>query len=211
MSDASMNVVAIVPIKPLSKAKSRLAPFLDRPKRQRLVVNMLRGVIKAALEAVNEVWVLGSDRLTEEIAKDEGANWRTEAGSDVNESLTIVFKEVWTSGRAPLFLPGDLPFLCGQDLRDLMAGAARQQAVVLSPANRGRGTNAILLPQPSKFRLLLGPNSFPRHVAEARRCGLEPSIHSTPGLANDLDTWDDAQAYQTMEPGLLERLTSGES
>lgn len=210
MSDTSMDVVAIIPIKPLSKAKSRLSPFLDGPKRQRLAINMLRGVIKAALQEVDEVWVLGSNCLAEDIAKSECAGWRREAGADINESLNIVFKEVWASGKAPLFLPGDLPFLCGQDLRDLMAMASRRDSIVLSPAHRGGGTNAILLPQPSQFRLLLGPDSFPRHVAEARRCGLKPIVHSTRGLANDLDTWDDLQAYQTMEPGLLDRLTCGE-
>ena len=92
MSDASMDVVAIIPIKPLSKAKSRLAPFLDGPKRQRLAINMLRGVIKAALQEVDEVWVLGSNCLAEDIAKSECAGWRREAGADINESLKHSFQ-----------------------------------------------------------------------------------------------------------------------
>ena len=98
-------------MKPLAQAKSRLAPYLKGVQRRRLVTAMLRHVIRAAREASAEVWVLGADVSARNVALEEGAGWRQEAGSDINESLRLVFDEAWAAGKSPLFLPGDLPFL----------------------------------------------------------------------------------------------------
>ena len=211
-----MDVVSIIPVKPLAQAKSRLASFLKDVQRRRLVAAMLRHVIRAAREASAEVWVLGADVSARNVALEEGAGWREEAGSDINESLRLVFDEAWAAGKSPLFLPGDLPFLQTDELKALIARAGSGDntdsvpSIVLSPANKGGGTNAILIPQPLAFRLHLGPDSLSRHVSEARRLGLKPHVYASPGLARDLDTWEDLQEYETQEPGLLARLTSEE-
>ena len=214
-----MDVVAVIPVKPLAQAKSRLAPYLKDAQRRRLVTAMLRHVIRAARAASAEVWVLGADVSVRNVALEEGAGWREEAGSDINESLRLVFDEAWAAGKSPLFLPGDLPFLRSDELKALITradssiGADAEDSVpsiVLSPANKGGGTNAILIPQPLAFRLHLGPDSLSLHVAEARRLGLEPSVYASSGLARDLDTWEDLQEYETQEPGLLARLTREE-
>ena len=203
-------------MKPLSQAKSRLAPYLKDAQRRRLVTAMLRHVIRAAREASAEVWVLGADVSARNVALEEGAGWRQEAGSDINESLRLVFDEAWAAGKSPLFLPGDLPFLRSDELKALITRAGSSvgedavPSIVLSPANKGGGTNAILIPQPLAFRLQLGPDSLSRHVSETRRLGLEPTVYASPGLARDLDTWEDLQEYETQEPGLLARLTSEE-
>ena len=211
-----MDVVSIIPVKPLAQAKSRLAPFLKDVQRRRLVTAMLRHVIRAAREASAEVWVLGADVSARNVALEEGAGWREEAGSDINESLRLVFDEAWAAGKSPLFLPGDLPFLQTDELKALIARAGSGDntdsvpSIVLSPANKGGGTNAILIPQPLPFQLQLGPDSLSRHVSEAQRLGLEPAVYASPGLARDLDTWEDLQEYETQEPGLLARLTREE-
>ena len=214
-----MEVVSVIPVKPLAQAKSRLAPFLKDVQRRRLVTAMLRHVIRAAREASAEVWVLGADVSVRNVALKEGANWRQEAGSDINESLRLVFEEAWAAGKSPLFLPGDLPFLQTDELKALIAradsiiGADAEDSVpsiVLSPANKGGGTNAILIPQPLPFQLQLGPDSLSRHVSEAQRLGLEPAVYASPGLARDLDTWEDLQEYEAQESGFLARLTREE-
>ena len=208
--------MSVIPVKPLSQAKSRLAPYLKDAQRRRLVTAMLRHVIRAARKASAEVWVLGADVSVRNVALEEGAGWREEAGSDINESLRLVFDEAWAAGKSPLFLPGDLPFLRSHELEELITransnvGENSVPSIVLSPANKGGGTNAILIPQPLAFRLQLGPDSLSRHVSEARRLGLEPTVYASPGLARDLDTWEDLQEYETQEPGLLARLTSEE-
>ena len=210
--------MSIIPVKPLAQAKSRLAPYLKDIQRRTLVTAMLRRVIRAAREASAEVWVLGADASSRRAACEEAVGWRQEAGSNINETLRLVFEEAWAAGKSPLFLPGDLPFLHSDELEDLIAQAGPDTGddvdahpiIVLSPANKGGGTNAILIPQPLPFRLQLGPDSLSLHVAEARRLGLEPHVYASPGLARDLDTWEDLHEYETQEPGFLVRLTSEE-
>jgi 2-phospho-L-lactate guanylyltransferase len=210
MNGGAQDVVAIIPVKALPQAKSRLSPHLDRGHRENLVLNMLRLVIRTAAEAGTSIWIVGDDPTLEDLAKGEGARWQWEEGVDVNHSLNIAFRQAWNLGKSPLYLPGDLPFLQSQDLIDLMASAPHRKNGVLAPARSGGGTNAVLLPRPSAFRIALGPGSFHKHVAQAASLGLPLAIHFSPGLALDLDTWDDLKAYQALEPGLLERLSRGE-
>lgn len=205
-----MEVVAIIPVKALSDAKSRLKPFLNDTQRRRLVKSMLRHVIRAARGAGAEVWVLGTDDATRNVALEECASWRRDAGTGVNQSLRLVFEEAWNAGESPLFLPGDLPFVTSKSLEGLLTATDTDSApaIVLSPAKSGGGTNAILIPQRLPFQFQLGPNSFSRHVEEVRRLALEPLVHKNDGLARDLDTWQDLQEYEEGEPGFLARLIS---
>ncbi len=205
-------------MKPLAQAKSRLAPYLDSYRRRQLVTSMLRRVIRTARSACAEVWVLGADESTRGISSQEGAQWRREAGPNINESLRLVFEQAWDAGKAPLFLPGDLPFITSEDLRGLISIATSNPStgpapestphtmVILSPARKGGGTNAVFIPRRLDFRLQLGQRSFARHLAEANRLGLQPSIYESPGLARDLDTNEDLQEYETQHPGFLTRL-----
>ena len=212
-----MEVVAVIPIKPLAQAKSRLAPHMEDNQRRRLVTAMLRNVIRAALDAGAEVWVLGADDSAKSVASGEGAVWHLEAGANINESLRQVFEKAWSAGKAPLFLPGDLPFIHPKDLTGLTSTTASnslrvqphplQPRVVLSPARNGGGTNAILIPHQLPFQFHLGPDSLSRHVAEARRLGVDPFVHNSHGLARDLDTWEDLQEYESLHPGFLAQLT----
>ena len=211
-----MELVAIIPIKALTEAKSRLELFLADVQRRRLVRTMLRRVIRAAQGVDAEVWVLGADDSTRNVALKEGVEWRLEGKKDINESLRMVFEEAWDAGKSPFFLPGDLPFLQPEDLAGLIARADSSASeetgpvVVLSPARNGGGTNAVLIPHRLTFRFRLGPDSLSRHVEEARRLGVKPLVHNSDGLARDLDTWEDLQEYETLHPGFLAHMTLGE-
>jgi 2-phospho-L-lactate guanylyltransferase len=206
MDGASPKVIAVIPVKSLDRAKSRLAPHLDPLARRRLVLNMLRQVVKAATSALAGAWVVSLDPLVEEVALNLGARWLPDEGSNVNESTRMAFRRLWAKGAAPLYLPSDLPFLKPADLVPLAQAASS----AISPSQNSGGTNALLLPQASSFRMLLGPGSFHRHLDQAKEMGLDMTIHRSSGLALDLDTWEDVQAYEEMDPGFLDRLTKGE-
>ena len=151
--------------------------------------------------------MLGADDSTRPVALAEGAEWRQEAGANINESLIMTFEEAWAAGKSPLFLPGDLPFLQPEDLTSLISTASDNPSITLSPARNGGGTNAVLIPHRLPFQFQLGPDSFFRHQTEACRLGLKPRIHASDGLARDLDTWEDLREYAAQHPGFLARLT----
>ncbi len=216
------RTVAIVPMKPFTLAKTRLSGDLTPTQRMALSRNMLRRVLKAILgplpglpgdSRMESVWVVGGDADVRQVASEEGALWSAEDGLDINDTLGRAFHRAFESGQAALFIPGDLPFLRPRDVYDMISASGRMKNITLAPASQDGGTNGILVPpklsQP--FHLMLGHNSFKRHLSQAASLGLSVAIYYSQGIALDLDTGEDLKAYECIEPGLMERLTAGES
>ncbi len=212
------EVVALVPMKPLALGKTRLSGRLTPLQRMTLSLGMLRRVLRAFVldghytpnaAMVADVWVLGGDPEISRLASQWGATWFEEEGSDINETLWLGFRRAFASGKAALYLPGDLPFLNQGDVTTMYEASGRLKNIVLAPARQDGGTNGILVPPglPHPFRPLLGPDSFQRHLAQVEFLGLPLAICYTSGLASDLDTAEDLEAYGDMEPGFLAGLT----
>ena len=58
-------------------------------------------------------------------------------------------------------------------------------------AERDGGTNALLAPSACAFEPLLGQDSFARHREAAERLGAPLVEASAPGVAFDMDTYED--------------------
>ena len=214
------ETVAIVPMKPLAQGKTRLSGELSQQQRMALSLNMLRRVLRAITgsahasgnaSSVGSVWVIGGDSEISQVATEEGASWYEEEGADLNETLWLTFQRAFALDSAAMYIPGDLPLVKSSDVNGLLAASGNLKNVTLAPSRLGGGTNGILvLPGMARpFRPHLGPDSFQKHLAHASSNGLSTAIYYSPGLAFDLDTFDDLRAYEYHEPGLLERL-SGE-
>ena len=75
MATESLDVIAIVPMKPLVQGKSRLSQTLSAEKRADLVLGMLRRVVLAIKAAsVDMVWVVGGDERVRDMARRLGAD-----------------------------------------------------------------------------------------------------------------------------------------
>ncbi len=202
------RIVAIVPMKPLSLCKSRLADALTPGQQEVLSLSMLERVVRAALESpASGVWVVGGDAGVVEAAGGLGARWLDDGGAGLNEALARVFQSAYDLGLAPMYLPADLPFVSSADIAGAVEASKRGEVMMLAPASRDGGTNAILTPVDSPFRPALGAGSFAGHRDQAGDLGLPMAVYDCPGLGFDLDTPDDLRAYEEMEPGLLRRLT----
>lgn len=197
------QVTAIVPMKPLAQAKMRLAPALDEEARRTLSRRLLKGVLISALRcpAIAQVWVVGGDPCVRSLAEAQGATWLGELGRDLNETLWLAFQRCFDDGAAAaLFLPGDLPLLQPQELKGLIAASGRLRSLVLVPAARDSGTNAMLVPRALAFPPLLGKGSFQRHLGETSSLGYPVALYHSPGLALDVDTLEDLRAWQAQAP-----------
>lgn len=201
-----MGVIAVIPMKPLSSSKTRLARELTEQERADLTIGMLRQVLLAARGEVDACWVVGGDDRVQALAEELGALWKQDLGSNLNETLTLAFQEVFTQGQSGLYLAGDLPFLKPADIHNLLQSSRRNRNITLSPARKDNGTNAILVPRGLPFQPELGPRSFQRHLAQSARLGVSVAMCYSPGLGFDLDTFDDLGNYERLEPGLLARL-----
>lgn len=207
MMEEQPTVVPIVPMKPLAEGKSRLSKFLTPEQRADLSLGMLRRVISAIRGASIEVfWVVGGDSRVRNLTRNSDGLWIEDLARNLNDTVAKSFERALGQGCSVMYLPGDLPFIKPSDIHSLLRSSARQRNITLAPARRDGGTNGILVPKGLPFRPELGRRSFSKHLSQAATMGVSVAICYSPGLGYDLDTIDDLESYEHMEPGLLQRL-----
>jgi 2-phospho-L-lactate guanylyltransferase len=203
-----LDIVAIIPMKPLASGKTRLARGLAPEQRADIVIGMLRRVLMALQGAsVDPIWVVGGDDRVRNLTRNFSSLWMADFGRNLNDTLGKAFERAFQQRKSPLYLPGDLPFVKASDIHSLVAASRQLNNITLAPARRDGGTNAILVPHGLAFKPELGRRSFSKHLSQAATLEVSVAVYYSPGLSFDLDTLDDLEAYQHMEPGLLQRLS----
>jgi 2-phospho-L-lactate guanylyltransferase len=203
------RLVAIVPVRSLEGAKSRLGGPLDAEERQALVADLLDRTVRAALaaEAVEAVVVVSPDPTVLRAASAAGATPVRQVGDGLNEGLLAATRWAVADGAtAVLVLPGDLPAISPASIAAIVdaAGAAAEPGrplVALVADRHGRGTNALLLSPPDAIPFAFGPGSRDAHLAAARQAGAAIVQVESP-LALDLDLPDDLVLAERL--GLLD-------
>jgi 2-phospho-L-lactate/phosphoenolpyruvate guanylyltransferase len=180
-----MRVIA-VPMKSLSRAKTRLSPMMSTLERGAFALAMLEDVLDATLAVGGwDTWVISPDEVALEIAARRGARPVPEARS----TLSAAVRQVETMAReedaaALAVLPGDLPLVTaavlGRALRTL-------GSVIVAPSNGGAGTSLLLRRPPRSIPARFGPDSFRRHLELARERQLPVAVVEDPELSFDLD------------------------
>lgn len=195
-----MTVWAIVPVKPLQRAKSRLSNILTQSERASLSRKLLKQTLKvlAQVPAVEQTLVISRDSEALALARGYDAKTVTERGSPPLDKA-LVRASLIAQGygvTAVLVLPADLPLLIKEDVEKLIASSGSPPEVVIAPDRRGTGTNAILSSPPGLIEYDFGSNSFKKHVERAEKAGARVVICDLPSLGLDIDDPDDFAAYQ---------------
>jgi 2-phospho-L-lactate/phosphoenolpyruvate guanylyltransferase len=173
-------VLAIVPVKGLDGAKTRLARVLSPDERRALVLEMLDAVLSACAmaSAIHTTLVVTPDARIErgdELLTDEGAGH----ARAIEQALADQ-----RAREGALVVMADCPFAHPESL-DRLAEAARP--VALAPAADG-GVNALALRDPAGFSPVFGrPDAARLTVEQARAAGLEAAVVDDPLLAFDVD------------------------
>jgi 2-phospho-L-lactate/phosphoenolpyruvate guanylyltransferase len=200
MANGYMKHNALIPVKSLITAKSRLAPSLSQHQRESLVMNMLHHVLCVLLdsELFEQVSVVSSDDQVLEQAYIWGAQSITEEQHGHNQALHAAALRVQTEGVTTLLtISADLPLLTTQEIRCFFK-QSRQHAVVLAPSRDGTGTNAILVRPPLAVPYVFGPDSLQSYIEAARQRDLTYSTYHSIGLAFDIDTIDDLDEMEVL-------------
>jgi 2-phospho-L-lactate/phosphoenolpyruvate guanylyltransferase len=185
------GATVLVPVKPFSRAKVRLAAALADEDRRALARTWAEVAVAAA--APLPVVVVCED--------DEVAAWAEGAGARALRVPARGLDQAVAAG---------VEALAGEDVdRVVVAHADLPRArglaalagepgdpVTLVPDRHDDGTNVVVVPAGAGFRFAYGPGSFARHVAEARRLGLGPRVVRSPELAWDVDTPADLEGVQ---------------
>jgi 2-phospho-L-lactate guanylyltransferase len=199
----SHKICAVVPVKDTRQAKQRLAGILAGARRQELALAMLEDVL-ATLARVRElagIVVVTADPAAAATAISHGARVaRDGAGDGHSGAVAAAARQLTTEGFDMLTLPGDIPLVEGEDIRELIAvhhvGAQRDaRAFTIVPARDERGSNAVLCSPAAAVPLRFGNDSFFPHLAAAKACGIAPAVVRLPRIALDIDTPEDVALF----------------
>jgi 2-phospho-L-lactate guanylyltransferase len=176
-------VLAIVPVKDLGGAKTRLAPVLSDDARARLVLEMLERVLSACRQA-------NAIARTLLVTPDPGlgrdaVDLLVDAGRGHAEAIELALADERARGGA-LVVMADCPLVTAESL-DGLAAAAKPLAI--APAHDG-GVNAVALRAVNGYRPRFGV-PVETMLADGRAAGLDPVVVDDPALALDVDRPED--------------------
>jgi len=198
-----MTVWTIVPVKPLKRAKSRLADVLSPAERVELAEKLLRHTL-ATVQMVPEitgVLVISRDNKALALAREAGAHTVQESGMpELNNALMRATQVVnaWRGG-AVLILPADLPLLIPGDLRDIVRLGVEEPSIVIAPDSKRDGTNALFVRPAGLIPYAYGPGSFRRHLDMANSTPARVQLYESERLMLDIDVPADLERYRQYE------------
>lgn len=197
-------MIALVPVKRLDQAKSRLSDKLDAPARAQLMHDTLRRTVRALRAAAifERISMVTLDARVQAWATGWDVHTISEKRNGLNEALDEARGECKQTD-AVLVIHGDVAWLTVEDVLAMAHMAAPDRAVVIAPDRHNRGTNALLLKPPCAIPFAFGENSAHRHAALAREAGIEPAWYHSPTLGLDVDVVADLRLYEAA-PYLLD-------
>ena len=180
-----MRIVA-VPVKSLSRAKTRLSADLTALERGALTLAMLEDVLDAVQAVAGwETWVVSPDEVALEIAARRGARPVPEDKPPLANAIRQVEAMAKLAEAAALaIVPADLPLVTAETLGEALHTLG---AVVLAPSADGAGTSLLLRRPPRAIPARFGPDSFRRHLQLAKERGLPVSVVERRELSFDVD------------------------
>lgn len=182
---------ALVPIKPLAEAKTRLAEALDATRRQELVLAMARDVLAALVEsdACSRVVIVSAmPEINRLIAVSGVSALDPSPIRGLNQELA--YSADWAYGhgaRHVLIAHADLPAIAPRAVQAFIDPLPEAGTLRLAASKEGTGTNMLLSSVPLPVPLQFGKDSLSKFEAAARSRGVALEIRRDPLLAADID------------------------
>ena len=197
-----MSIWAVIPVKPLNRAKSRLAGVLSAEQRYEFATMIYRHVLTVAssVKHLAGTVVVSRDTKALAMAREVGARTIQESNpSDSNPALKRATEMVkaWR-GSAVLILPADLPFVTADDLHNMIEMMLGAMCVVLATDAVQDGTNAMLVRPPGLFDYQYGVGSYRKHAQAAQEAGAIVKTYQSETIAIDIDVPEDLSRYNEM-------------
>jgi 2-phospho-L-lactate guanylyltransferase len=190
---------ALVPLKDLVQAKSRLAGLLRPSERRALAQAMVEDVlgVLAGHSEISRITLVSDDPGASLLAYKYGAQYWPEHSlgtQGLNALVERASGQLLASGAAPLLvLHGDLPLLTQDDISAVLASQRELQGLIIGRDRRGTGTNLLAFGAHSMPHFCFGVDSCNRHKASARSLGLPVQILHRMGISVDIDDASDLE------------------
>ena len=206
-----MNLWTIVPVKPFSEGKSRLAGYLSPQTRRTLNRHLLTRTLDAVHlahidaeivvvsrdnDALHLAARLGSHALSEDpynpLSLVSGPRaFSTDHESQLNAALAQAARYAVARGATKiLVLPTDIPNLTAEDVRAVASPCGAGPQIIIAPSRDG-GTNALFLQPALAIPFAFGRGSFARHQRLAEEADIPVRVVASPSLLFDIDLPED--------------------
>jgi len=188
-----MSIDALVPLKRLDYAKTRLASVLDPPTRMRVMRALLDHTlaqVKAA-PSIRTVTLVSSALDAPSIADEHGVALFDDRGAPWNDALAAAIAAAVTADGV-VIVSADVPLLTTGDIESFFAALPEGGAAIARATDAG--TNAVAMRPSGAMPTCFGARgSAALHVELAEAAGLVSVIVDIEGLAHDLDTAADLE------------------
>lgn len=199
---------AIVPLRGLASAKTRLGPALDAGERLELVISMARRTLGATRDARRLVGtvLVTADPAAADLARGYGARTLVQRLPGLNAALREARDEAMRAGaEATIIIPIDLPGIDADAIDRLLdevlpepsdgrsgddPSSSETMIVALVADRHGLGTNVLFTSPPDVIDPAFGDGSLAAHRAAAHAAGARLFELGGP-LVLDVDTEDD--------------------
>jgi 2-phospho-L-lactate guanylyltransferase len=186
----------LLPVKDFQNAKQRLAPAFDAATR----VDLARAMLGDVLDAVARSTV--PNHVVVYTASSEAASMAAQFRFDVivetavnghSAAVNLMVERLAEDATQILSIAGDLPKLRAEEIDFAFNNAI--EPITIFPSRDGTGTNGILFVPPASIQMEYGEGSFSRHMSKAAAAGHRIEVMQIPGIAFDIDTREDLQAF----------------
>jgi 2-phospho-L-lactate guanylyltransferase len=141
---------------------------------------------------ISRVAVVSRDEVALKIGRKFGAWTILESTPNLNDALEQARRVCYANGaRVLLVIPADLPRLRVRDVEKMIALGEPAPRIVIAPAARDGGTNALLLNPADALAFQFGEASFARHCAAANGLNIPVTVYNSDTVTFDLDLPED--------------------
>lgn len=190
-----MKIAAVIPMKSLHSAKSRLSNILTAQQRKNLAMYLLNTTIKELKESnfISEIVIVSSDEAVKNYSSLNNLTFVKDSDKGVNEAVILADKYCVDNGiNANIVIPQDLPFISAKEIDEICTISNKyHKCIIICPSKRFDGTNILFRKPPGVIKTHYDNNSYMNHLKEASKFKIPIESLDIVKLRFDLDTKED--------------------
>jgi len=194
-----MKIAAVIPMKNLHYAKSRLSNILTLQQRKKLILFLFNITIRTLKKSrfISEIIVVSSDKTIEKFSFQYGLTFIEDFNNGVNNAVVLadyycVSKDI----EANIVIPHDLPFISVREI-DYICNISQKypKCVIICPSKRFDGTNILFRKPPNVIDTFYDNDSYLNHLKEAQKFNIPIESLNLDNLMFDIDTPEDLSEF----------------
>ena len=190
-----MKIAAIIPMKSLHSAKSRLSNILTAQQRKNLAMYLLDATITELKKSnfISEIIIVSNDKAVKNYSCLNNLKFIKDFDEGVNKAVILADNYCINNGiNANIVIPHDLPFISAKEIDEICTISNKyHKCIIICPSKRFDGTNILFRKPPDVIKTHYDDNSYMNHLKEAYKLKIPVESLDLVKLRFDLDTKED--------------------